>query len=146
MKDLSQVLADTRTGAVRDFDPEAINFLWELAQKQKFTDFLVLSGYRTPETNRIVHGAGDSQHLRAAALDIHIPANKYASFSEAALGMGRGGVGLYSDQGFIHLDAGPVRHWGTAPGTAVAAARAKPAPKPDPLAKMADAWAATRRR
>lgn len=146
MKELSQVLADTRTGAVRDFDPAAIDILWELGQGQKFTEFVVLSGYRTPATNRAVHGAGDSQHLRAAALDIQIPAGKYNSFSEAALRLARGGVGLYGDQGFIHLDSGPVRRWGGGSGTTMVAARGKAPARPDPLANMAEAWAATRRR
>ncbi len=152
MADLSVVLADSRTGAVRPFDPRAIDVLWEVAQKAGVAgELLIYSGYRTPETNALVDGAGDSQHLRAAALDVHMPAERMAGFTETALRLGRGGVGVYAGRGFVHLDSGPVRRWGDVPGDvpvavarAAGAARRTPAPPPDPLARMADAWAATR--
>lgn len=145
MSDLSLVLADSRTGAVRPFDPRAIDVLWQVGQAARAGgEFLIFSGYRTPETNAAVHGAGDSQHLRAGALDIHMPSERLAGFGETALRMGLGGVGIYPEQGFVHLDSGPVRHWGSVPdGAVVAAARA---PKDDPVGRMAEAWAAARGR
>jgi uncharacterized protein YcbK (DUF882 family) len=150
MSDLSLVLADSRTGAVRPFDPHAIDVLWEVAQKAGASgEFLIYSGYRTPETNALVDGAGDSQHLRAAALDVHMPADRLAGFGETALRLGLGGVGIYADRGFVHLDSGPVRRWGDVPSAAeVPAARVAGArkPPPDPLARMAEAWASTRGR
>jgi uncharacterized protein YcbK (DUF882 family) len=150
MAELSEVLADTRTGKVREFDPSAVDIVWEMGRRQRFSEFVVLSGYRTPETNRAVHGAGDSQHLRAAAMDLMMPAAKFATFGEAALKLGRGGVGLYPDQGFIHLDSGPVRHWGGGEGRAIAVRAAPPAPRKSAaqmrVDRMAEAWAAMRRR
>lgn len=147
MSDLSVVLADSRTGAVRPFDPLAIDVLWEVAQKTGATgEFLIFSGYRTPETNRAVDGAGDSQHLRAGALDVHVATERLAAFGEVALRLGLGGVGVYARQGFVHLDSGPVRRWGDVPSPssgAVVAVRARPQ---DPLGRMAEAWAATRGR
>jgi uncharacterized protein YcbK (DUF882 family) len=152
MADLSLVLADSRTGAVRPFDPLAIDVLWEVAQKAGATgEFLIFSGYRTPETNALVDGAGDSQHLRAAALDVHMPADRLPGFGETALRLGLGGVGIYTSRGFVHLDSGPVRRWGdvpsaeTVPSAVSARSGARPA-RPDPLARMAEAWAATRGR
>jgi uncharacterized protein YcbK (DUF882 family) len=151
MSDLSLVLADSRTGAVRPFDPQAIDVLWSVAQRTGAAggEFLIFSGYRTPETNAAVHGAGDSQHLRAGALDVHVPAERLAEFGDTALRLGLGGVGVYVQQGFVHLDSGPVRRWGdVSSDTVVADSRAARRPKapPDPLARMADAWAATRGR
>ncbi len=149
MSDLSLVLADSRTGAVRPFDPRAIDVLWEVTQKAGAAgELLIFSGYRTPETNAFVDGAGDSQHLRAAALDVHVPAERMEGFVDTALRLGLGGVGIYAGRGFVHLDSGPVRRWGDVPSDAPAAvARAtRPAPQPDPLARMAEAWAATRGR
>lgn len=149
MADLSLVLADSRTGAVRPFDPRAIDVLWEVGQKAGAAgEFLVYSGYRTPETNALVDGAGDSQHLRAAALDVHVPADKLAAFGEVALRLGLGGVGIYAERGFVHLDSGPVRRWGDIPANVpmVVARAGGRAPPPDPLARMAEAWAATRGR
>jgi hypothetical protein len=57
-----------------------------------------------------VDGAGDSFHLRAGALDIG--AANAPALAEAARALGRGGVGLYRARGFVHVDSGPVRHWG----------------------------------
>jgi uncharacterized protein YcbK (DUF882 family) len=146
MTDLSFVLADSRTGAMRPFDPRAIDVLWEVGQKAGATgEFLIFSGYRTPETNALVDGAGDSQHLRAAALDIHVPPERLAAFGEVALRLALGGVGIYAERGFVHLDSGPVRRWGNLPADLPAIA-GRPAPRPDPLARMAEAWAATRGR
>jgi uncharacterized protein YcbK (DUF882 family) len=116
MAELSEVLADTRSGRVRPFDADAIAIAWELAQKQRVNELMVLSGFRTPETNRAVNGAGDSQHLIAAALDVAVPAARYGAFSEAAIRLGKGGVGLYRNHGFVHLDSGPVRRWGSEAG------------------------------
>ena len=148
MSDLSLVLADSRTGAVHPFDPHAIDVLWEVTQKAGATgELLIFSGYRTPETNALVDGAGDSQHLRAAAVDVHVPAERMEGFRDTALRLGLGGVGIYAGRGFVHLDSGPVRRWGDIPSDApVATARAAKPPPPDPLARMAEAWAATRGR
>jgi uncharacterized protein YcbK (DUF882 family) len=151
MADLSFVLADSRTGAMRPFDPFAIDVLWEVGQKAGATgEFLIFSGYRTPETNALVDGAGDSQHLRAAALDVFVPAERLAAFGEVALRLGLGGVGIYAERGFVHLDSGPVRRWGDIPAdvpmVVVAARPAQRPARPDPLARMAEAWAATRGR
>jgi uncharacterized protein YcbK (DUF882 family) len=151
MADLSLVLADSRTGAVRPFDPRAIDVLWEVGQKAGAAgEFLIFSGYRTPETNALVDGAGDSQHLRAAALDVHVPAERMEGFVDTALRLGLGGVGIYAGRGFVHLDSGPVRRWGDIPANAPVAVAARGATAPrapqDPLARMAEAWAATRGR
>lgn len=141
MAELSEVLADTRTGDVRPFDPLAIEVLWEVARRAGMTgEIAILSGYRTPQTNTAVHGAGDSQHLRAGAVDVQVARERLEAFGEQALKLGRGGVGIYAGRGFVHLDSGPVRRWGDVPGEAAPVARA-PA---DPLARMAEAWAQTR--
>lgn len=145
MRELSIVLADTRTGTVHPFDPKAIDILWELGIKERMDAFTVLSGYRTPASNAAVHGAGDSQHLRAAALDVQIQKAKLASFSNAARALGRGGVGSYPDHGFVHVDSGPVRSWGFDNAVAVARAPVR-TPEQIRLDRMAEAWAQTRRR
>lgn len=146
MAELSEVLADTRTGDVRAFDPEAIDILWQLGQQQKFSEFIILSGYRTPATNRAVHGAGDSQHLRAAALDVEMPAAKFEAFGTAALRLARGGVGLYPQHGFIHVDSGPVRRWGGGATAAAAAPARRLSPAEERMNRIAEAWASTRQR
>jgi uncharacterized protein YcbK (DUF882 family) len=143
MRELSALLADARSGTVQPFDPRAVDILWELGERERIAEFTVLSGYRTHASNAIVEGAADSQHLRAAAIDVTIPAARLAGFGAAALALGRGGVGIYQARGFVHLDSGPVRRWGDVPGGGPG--RASPAPQ-DPLSRMAEAWAATRGR
>ncbi|ONG53587.1 hypothetical protein BKE38_11670 [Pseudoroseomonas deserti] len=148
MAELSQVLADTRTGQVRAFDVQAIDILWEMGRRQGLAEFTVLSGYRTEATNREVNGAANSQHLRAAALDLQIARARFDSFAEAAISLGRGGVGLYPAQGFIHLDSGAVRRWTDGDGPVVAARRGPPprSPAEQRIDRLAEAWASLRRR
>lgn len=145
MRELSIVLADTRTGTVHPFDPKAIDILWEVGARERVEAFTVLSGYRTPATNAAVQGAGDSQHLRAAALDIQVPKGRLAAFGDAARALGRGGVGSYPDHGFVHVDSGPVRNWGFESLGTVARAPVR-TPEQIRLDRMAEAWAQTRRR
>lgn len=145
MVELSQVLADSRTGTVQAFDPGVLDILWEAGQRARMSgEFMVVSGFRTPETNAAVCGAGNSQHLRAGALDVCVSAARLAGFADTALAMRRGGVGLYASKGFVHLDSGPVRRWGWADG---AVSPNAPAPtESDRLSRIADAWAALRPR
>ena len=153
LAELSAFLADRRTGAIHPVDPRVVDILWEVGRRAGVRgEFLVFSGYRTPETNAAVCGAGNSQHLRGRALDLCAASRGVADLAAAALALGRGGVGVYARQGFIHLDSGPVRRWGDVPpggalagGALAGGGTRRPAP-PDPLARIAEAWAATRRR
>lgn len=145
LAEISAVLADSRTGAVQGFDPGVLDILWETGQRARSRgEFLVVSGFRTPETNAAVCGAGNSQHLRAGALDVCVTANQVQGFGEAALGLKRGGVGVYAAKGFIHLDSGPVRRWGDVPGGSGGGGATSVAVVPDRLSRIAEAWASTR--
>lgn len=151
MSELSEVLADTRTGAVMPFDPAAIEILWEVAQRAGLAgEIIILSGYRTPATNYAVHGAGDSQHMRAGALDVMLAPERLAGFGEQAIRLGRGGVGIYGSRGFVHVDSGPVRRWGDVPAELQTLPVAAGGPRRrldltfDPVSRLAEAWAKTR--
>jgi len=115
MAELSIVLADPGSLPARPFDPGAIEIAWTVAQRAGLAgDLDVHSGFRTPQVNRAVHGVGDSQHLRAMALDLGVPSGRLGVVAEAALRLARGGVGVYRRRGFVHLDSGPVRRWADA--------------------------------
>jgi uncharacterized protein YcbK (DUF882 family) len=150
MAELSEVLADTRTGESRSFEVDAIDIAWEMGRRQRMGELIVLSGYRTRATNTEVNGAVNSQHLRAAALDLQISKAMFDSFGQAALELGRGGVGLYPEHGFIHLDSGPVRHWvdsgDLAPNMSVVRGRPPRTPAEQRIDRLAEAWASLRRR
>lgn len=134
MAELSQALADPHCHPPRPFDPETIGIVWDVAQRTRLGTLEVHSGYRTPQVNRAVHGAGDSQHLRASAMDIGVPSGRLPAVTEAALKLGRGGVGVYRRRGFVHLDSGPVRSWSDGGGTRRVSARERQ------LDRIAEAW------
>lgn len=136
MAELSAVLADSATIRPRPFDAAALGILCDVAEAARLAGPLVVrSGYRTPAINAAVHGAGDSQHLRAGAIDLEVAAARIQQVGGLALGLQRGGVGVYPRRGFVHLDSGPVRHWnGDAPGGGM------PAPVEDPIGRIAAAW------
>lgn len=115
MAELSAALADEGANPPRPFDADTIDIVWQVAMRTRLGGALdIHSGYRTPQVNRRVHGAGDSQHLRASAIDFGVPVGRIPAVAEAALKLGRGGVGVYRARGFVHLDSGPVRNWGDA--------------------------------
>lgn len=73
---------------------------------------LVTSGYRSPNYNRKVRGAKNSQHMYCAAADIHVPGVSKWEVANFARSMpGRGGVGTYCHTAAIHVDVGPERDW-----------------------------------
>jgi hypothetical protein len=79
------------------------------------THAVILSAYRTPETNamlaRTTFGvAENSQHLYGRALDVTFD-SRLADAEAIARRMQRGGVGWYPRSHFVHLDSGPVRNW-----------------------------------
>lgn len=119
----------------------AVGGLWRLAQwwlepmRDEFGPVVVHSGYRTPTYNASVGGAQRSVHLlrtemtglsagstvRACAADVS-PARRgaveWARWAQehrrrhAHLGKrGRGGIGRYVGQGFVHLDTSTSRDW-----------------------------------
>jgi uncharacterized protein YcbK (DUF882 family) len=136
MAELSAALADSASIRPRPFDADALAILADVAEAARLTGPLVVrSGYRTPAINAAVHGAGDSQHLRAGAIDLEVTPTRVQQVAGLARGLGRGGVGVYPRRGFVHLDSGPVRHWnGDMPGGAVAA------PVEDRIGRIAAAW------
>jgi len=71
----------------------------------------VLSGYRTPQHNRRIAGAPDSQHLHGRALDVAVPPElTFAQFYERIRTLHRtGGIGRYEHAGFVHVDVRPGR-------------------------------------
>ena len=76
--------------------------------------FKITSGYRDPEHNAAVGGAGKSQHMNHNAVDIVLnDATKEDTlrFVEIASKNGIGGIGVYSP-GVVHIDIGPRRSWG----------------------------------
>jgi uncharacterized protein YcbK (DUF882 family) len=115
MEELSVFLRDHHSGRVTDIDVGVIDFLADIMAATGQTSAVVLSAFRSHETNamlaRTTFGvAENSQHIYGRALDVRFPA-KLPNAVATARAMKRGGVGWYPHSGFIHLDTGPVRNW-----------------------------------
>jgi uncharacterized protein YcbK (DUF882 family) len=113
--ELDLFLRDRRSGGMTNIDVGVIDFLAGVMAATGQSSAIVLSAYRSLQTNalleRTMFGVADnSQHLYGRALDDSFPA-RLADAAAAARDMKRGGVGWYPHSHFIHLDSGPVRNW-----------------------------------
>lgn len=115
---LDHFLRDHRTGEVKHYDPRVFDILSELtaAVGRPGGEIQIICGYRTPWSNEFLrsHSAGvakGSLHMQAQAIDIRIPGVDTLTLRNAALALGRGGVGYYPQSGFVHVDTGRVRTW-----------------------------------
>ena len=76
----------------------------------------VICGYRSPKTNAMLRErsngvAKGSLHLQGRAIDVRLADVSTAVLRDAALELGRGGVGYYPGSDFVHVDTGPRRRW-----------------------------------
>jgi uncharacterized protein YcbK (DUF882 family) len=110
-------LRDFRTGERHVIDPALLDQLHELALATGTgAPFQVISGYRSPSTNATLRAsrggqASHSLHMQGQAIDVRLADVSSASIRDAALELGRGGVGFYRGEDFVHIDTGRVRHW-----------------------------------
>lgn len=93
-------------------DDDAMNKLQAL-RDDLGVPMLVTSAYRSPEHNKRVGGAKNSMHLRGIAFDIRMENQNPTAFEAAARRAGFTGFGYYPKSGFMHIDTGPARTWGT---------------------------------
>lgn len=110
-------LRDHRSGDVHQIDPPLLDLLHDLvSMTRQNATFDVVSAYRSPETNamlrkRIKRVAKKSLHMQGRAVDVKLGKLDAQTLRGAAVKLARGGVGYYSQSGFLHLDTGPFRTW-----------------------------------
>jgi uncharacterized protein YcbK (DUF882 family) len=110
-------LRDFRTGESHPIDPALLDQLHDLRQATgSSAPFQVISGYRSAETNEALraHRGGQARrslHMQGRAIDIRLADVSTSALRDAALELGRGGVGYYRTEGFVHVDTGAVRRW-----------------------------------
>ncbi len=113
----NRLLRDHRTGDIHAIDPALLDLLHDLAEGLEVEpDYEIISGYRSPATNAMLRKrssgvASRSYHMQGKAVDIRLRGVALSRLHRAALAQKRGGVGLYSGPGFVHVDTGPVRTW-----------------------------------
>ena len=115
---VNHVLRDYRTGDVHPIDRRLLDLLDTLSAKvETRKPFHIISGYRSPKTNAMLHEttpgvANNSLHMQGMAIDIRMEDVDLSHLHNAALSLKVGGVGYYPSSDFVHVDVGPVRHWG----------------------------------
>jgi uncharacterized protein YcbK (DUF882 family) len=116
--EIDRVLRDHRTGEVWPIHTQLLDLLHALQKKiDTHEPFHVISGYRSPKTNAMLHQrsrgvAKRSLHMVGKAIDIRLPGRDLKGLRKVAWSLQRGGVGYYPSSNFIHVDVGRVRAWG----------------------------------
>ena len=111
------ILRDFRANEVKPIDPALLDLLVQIQHRLDTAEpFQVISGYRSPVTNAMLHANSEgvavhSLHLQGKAIDISVPGRSLAQLRGAALVQQAGGVGYYPRTGFVHVDTGRVRFW-----------------------------------
>jgi uncharacterized protein YcbK (DUF882 family) len=117
LREIDHLLRDHRTGEVKEIDHGLLDLLHDLHAKTGASQpFHVISGYRSAATNALLqsesHGvATRSLHIQGRAIDIRIPGLPLGKLRDAAVRLGRGGVGYYPASDFVHVDVGSPRTW-----------------------------------
>jgi uncharacterized protein YcbK (DUF882 family) len=117
LAEVNHVLRDWRNDEVHPIDTRLLDLLADLHVQLGTNDpFNVISGYRSPQTNAMLHErsggvASKSLHMQGMAIDIRLPDTQLRRVRDTALAMGRGGVGYYESSNFVHVDVGRVRRW-----------------------------------
>ena len=114
---INYILRDHRSREVKAIDIHLLDMLHTLSLKTKpQATFHVISGYRSPATNRKLRKNGNgvaskSLHMYGKAIDIRMPGYSTRQLRNVARKMKAGGVGYYPKSDFVHIDTGRVRFW-----------------------------------
>ncbi len=117
LRDIAWVLRDHRANVAHPIDPRLLDLLSALGAKIGHpVRYQVISGYRSPATNAMLHAASEgvathSLHTQGMAIDIRVEKLPTANLRDMAKGLGAGGVGYYAKSDFVHVDVGRVRYW-----------------------------------
>ena len=111
--EINTFMRDWRENRAMKYDPRNVDILAAtLGLMETSEPYLMISGYRTPKTNRMLRGAAShSYHMKAMAADVRLRSRSVKQISGAAFACKGGGVGIYNRSNFVHMDCGPVRSW-----------------------------------
>ena len=119
LTEVNWFMRDWRRDRSRAIDTRTVDII---AATQQLLDtptpFLMLSGYRTPETNALLRKrsrgvAKNSLNMKGQAADLRMQGKSVSKVARAAASCAAGGVGRYSRSNFVHIDCGEKRLWGS---------------------------------
>jgi len=114
---INYILRDFRANEVKAIDVRLLDLLHALRERLNTNEpFNVISGYRSPATNAMLHAnsegvAAHSLHIDGKAIDIRVPGRDLSDLRQVAFSLHGGGVGYYPRSDFVHVDVGRVRFW-----------------------------------
>lgn len=117
LAEAQRVLRDWRNGEEHFMDPKLFDVMHGIsAELETDAPFQIISGYRSPGTNAMLHDRSDgvathSQHMEGKASDVRIQGVELANLHKAARSLRAGGVGYYPVSNFVHIDVARVRSW-----------------------------------
>ena len=117
LREVDFILRDWRQNEVKPIDPALLDLLVGIRRRLGTNEPInIISGYRTPLTNAMLHFRSEgvalhSLHLDGKAIDICVPGRSLKNVHRAAMSMFGGGVGYYPRTGFVHVDTGRLRYW-----------------------------------
>jgi uncharacterized protein YcbK (DUF882 family) len=117
LRKIDYILRDFRDNRIKSIDLSLLDLMFRIRQAlDRAAPFDVISGYRSPKTNAMLAARGPgvsahSMHMKGKAVDLRLAGCALETLWRTALAQSTGGVGYYSDSGFVHLDLGGVRRW-----------------------------------
>jgi len=112
---ICRILRDVHTGTAVQMSQTLLDILCGIqgwfSMHGIHLPIIVTSGYRSEKTNEDAGGVRDSAHLRGRACDFYVVGVPVEYLKNLALYLQGGGVGVYPDDGFIHVDDENVRSW-----------------------------------
>jgi uncharacterized protein YcbK (DUF882 family) len=113
---IDHFLRDHFTNKPTVMEPRLVDMMLAAAASFHSDVVEVVSGFRHPKYNLILRKKGhqvarDSQHTQGNAIDFFIPHVTAQVLEAWAKAQKLGGVGLYPESGFVHMDTGPIRYW-----------------------------------
>lgn len=118
LKEVNHFMRDWRTGDAVTMDARNVDIMAAAHRLMDVSEpYMLLSGYRSPKTNAMLRSksggvAKNSLHMKGQAADLRLKSRSVGQMARAAEKCASGGVGRYSGSNFVHMDCGPVRHWG----------------------------------
>ena len=114
--DVDHFLRDHFTNKSTAMDPHLVPVLLAAAASFHVDVVYVVSGFRHPKYNLMLRKKGhqvarDSQHTHGNAVDFYLPNVTTPQLHAWAKRQKLGGVGLYMESKFVHMDVGPIRYW-----------------------------------